>query len=185
MNRQKYYLRTMTEKDLKIVFDWRNSDHVRLNMFHDALIPWDEHQKWFVRITGNPGNSYHIFEIHQRPVGLVCFTDIDMKNKSCFWGFYIGEPGSPKGSGLAMGFLALDHAFNNMHLRKISGECFSFNLASINYHERLGFRREGQFVEHQRREDKYEDIIRFGLLDREWLSLRSQIEAIVFAPQNQ
>lgn len=180
MTDQKFHLRRMTEKDLKQVFEWRNSDHIRLNMFNNSLILWDEHLRWFERINGAQNHSYQIFEIARRPVGLVCFSDMDKKNKSCFWGFYIGEPDCPKGSGFVMGFLGLEHAFNDLAMHKVYGECFTFNNASIKFHEGLGFRREGLFVEHQYRDGKYQDIIRYGLLSREWATLRPQMKMKAF-----
>jgi UDP-4-amino-4,6-dideoxy-N-acetyl-beta-L-altrosamine N-acetyltransferase len=180
MTEPEFILRPMTEKDLKTVLDWRNSDHVRLNMFNDSLIGWEEHRQWFSRISAREDSSYRIFEIGRRPVGLVNFADIDRKSQSSFWGFYLGEPDCPRGSGFVMGYLALEHAFTDLRMRKVSGECFASNAASIRFHERLGFRREGLFIEHMSRAGKYEDVIRFGLLDREWLSLKPQIKTKAF-----
>lgn len=82
-----------------------------------------------------------------------------------------------------MGFLGLDYIYHEMSLRKVCGECFSFNTASIRFHERLGFQREGYFVKHIYRNGQYEDIIRFALFNDEWSRKRKEIGRVIFGEE--
>lgn len=177
--RDRFRLRPLTEDDLRIVFDWRNSDRIRSNMYSSHFIAWEEHQRWFERLAGNNNKVYRIFEVGESPAGLVNFIDIDRNNGLSSWGFYMGATGYPKNTGLIMGVLGLELAFQELGLRKICGECFAFNIASIKFHERLGFKQEGYFVEHIRRGEKFEDIVRFALFDRDWSAKQSALEDII------
>ncbi|WP_337366003.1 GNAT family N-acetyltransferase [Phascolarctobacterium sp.] len=44
---EKLYLRIVEEKDMKLLFDWRNDELVRKNSFSMDPIQWQEHIKWF------------------------------------------------------------------------------------------------------------------------------------------
>ena len=167
--RNDYQLRPLAKSDLERVFHWRNSDRIRLNMFSDHIITMAEHSAWFDSVQLDNQNSiYRIFEFKGKPAGLVGFTDIDLKNQKCQWGFYIGEEDLPIGSGLIMGFLGVEFAFKYLKTRKLCGEVLAFNLRSINFHEKLGFLEEGRFIQHIRRNDKYEDIFYLALFQKDW-----------------
>jgi RimJ/RimL family protein N-acetyltransferase len=70
-----------------------------------------------------------------------------------------------------LGVTALHHAFGVLGVHKVSGQALDFNTASIRFHERLGFRREGLLREHHFDGERYHDILCFGLLDHEWDTL--------------
>lgn len=69
----------------------------------------------------------------------------------------------------AMGAL-LDHAFGDLGRHRVEALIFADNTPSRTLVERLGFRLEGYFVEHEwsEQEGRYLDDCIYGLLDREW-----------------
>jgi UDP-4-amino-4,6-dideoxy-N-acetyl-beta-L-altrosamine N-acetyltransferase len=170
-------LRPVAERDLDILLAWRNSPAIRRNMFNDHIITPEEHRAWFERSRNSKHSSHLLFLHGDRPLGTVNVRDIDHINGRCVWGFYIGDPGAPKGSGVAMACLAIDYIFNTIGMRKICSEAFAFNTASINYHGKLGFCEEGRLRAHQLKEGKYEDIIIFGLFRHEWEEVRPRLIA--------
>ncbi|MGE5701489.1 MAG: UDP-4-amino-4,6-dideoxy-N-acetyl-beta-L-altrosamine N-acetyltransferase [Clostridia bacterium] len=178
--REDYLLREMEESDLELVLHWRNSERIRASMYTDKIISWEDHCAWFSRMRENNGIDYRIFEYLGRPIGLVNFTGIDRENRKCHWGFYLGETDVPRGIGTVMGYLGLEYAFESLLLRKICGEAFSFNQASINYHKRLGFREEGLFVKHILKSGNYEDVVSFALFQDEWIKIKGDLEKMVF-----
>lgn len=163
-----YRLRTMEQADLELVLQWRNSDRIREHMYTDQLITMDEHQAWFNKLKQNQDAVYQIFEIKQKPVGLINFTHLDTHNSKCNWGFYLGRQDLPRGSGAMMGYLGLEYAFEQLRMRKICGETFAFNAASIRFHQNLGFTQEGQLKKHVLKNGNYEDIILFALFNEDW-----------------
>jgi len=163
-----YYLKELSEKDRDIIFKWRNSEPIRVNMYNNQVIPYEDHCKWFDYVRKNENRFYRLFFYKNEPIGLVSFKKINWHNQTCEWGFYIGEPHAPKGSGTIMGALALDYAFEQLNMRKIIGIVFSFNKRSENYHHKLGFIQEGIFIKEWYRNGQFFDLIRLALFKEDW-----------------
>ena len=179
--RKEYRLRPVVEEDLELVLSWRNSDRIRRNMYGDHIICMDEHRIWFKHLEQNPAAEYLFFEFQRKPIGMVYFTDIDSKNNKCFWGFYLGEENLPRGTGTVMGVLGIEYAFETLNIRKLCGEAFQFNTASLKFFRRLGFSEEGHFARHVLKDGKYEDVISFALFRECWQDIRVKLEQYVFA----
>ncbi len=178
--REDYILRPIEEKDLGKVLAWRNSDRIRANMYTDHKITMDEHKAWFKGLKEKQNSVYMVFELNQRPIGLVYFKDIDQKNEKCLFGFYLGEDDLPRGTGTIMGVLGLKYVFENLDIRKLYGEAFAFNQSSINFFRRLGFTEEGRFTKHVLKSGKYEDVVIFALFKEDWQSNRDKLDKIAF-----
>ncbi|MCY7918169.1 UDP-4-amino-4,6-dideoxy-N-acetyl-beta-L-altrosamine N-acetyltransferase [Bacillus vallismortis] len=170
-----YSLRTLKEKDLDTVLRWRNDERIRQSMYNDQIITEKQHHQWFKNLNSSKTEHYFIFTIDQTDTGFVSFKDVDHHNHHCYWGFYIGEAQSPKGSGSVMGFLALEWAFQQLEVEKVYGEVLSNNEKSLSYHQSLGFRKEGHFRNHIVRKNKYLDVIRYGLLKEEWIAEKPKV----------
>lgn len=175
-----FTLRPIEEKDLAKVLEWRNSERIRINMYHDHLITKEEHGRWFQKLMEGKESQFLLFEHRATPVGVVSFSQIDRKNGNGNWGFYIGEENTPKGTGFCMGVLGIGYAFEKMNLRKLYGEVFAFNASSIRFHKRLGFQLEGQLRRHVLKQGKYEDILLFALFREEWLESKQSLQAAAF-----
>lgn len=163
---KKYCLHPMSEKDLQLVFKWRNSPRVSKEMYTDRKIAWEEHAKWFKSCQTSKEIENFLCYLEQEAIGVVSITDIDMKNRRCSWGIYIGREDAPKGSGTKMGYLALQYVFNDLKLQKIWVEVLANNTVSLNFHKKLGFRVEGIFRQHILKSGRYEDVVRFALFKK-------------------
>jgi UDP-4-amino-4,6-dideoxy-N-acetyl-beta-L-altrosamine N-acetyltransferase len=149
-------------------------------MFTDRVIRWDEHVAWFRTTSQSESMKHLIFELSGRPAGLVNFSQIDKVNRKCVWGFYLGEEGLPKGTGAAMGYLALDDMFNRFDLHKISGEVLGKNVISINFHKKLGFKEEGHFHEHVMKNGEFDDVLFFSLFQSAWHKHKLRLAERIF-----
>ena len=174
-------LRRMEHTDLDMVLKWRNSERIRQAMYTDHVITHDEHYAWFERVTRNDMTMPFVFECQGRPLGVVNVGDIDRRNLRCMWGFYIGDENAPRGSGTAMGYLALEYLFEKEKFHRVMGEALVDNEASIKYHRRLGFVEEGRLIDHVVKNGRYTDVISFALIDRVWRAIRSDLAAMIFA----
>ncbi|MGG4199224.1 UDP-4-amino-4,6-dideoxy-N-acetyl-beta-L-altrosamine N-acetyltransferase [Peribacillus frigoritolerans] len=163
-----YCLRALSEKDKEMIYNWRNLEHIRINMYNDQPISYEDHGRWFESMLKNLKDYYRLFIYQQKPLGLISFKDINQQNQTCAWGFYIGEINAPKGSGTIMGFLGLDYAFHSLNMRKIIGEVLSFNKKSEMFHQKLGFKQEKLYKNKLNREGQFIDVIFFGLQKEEW-----------------
>ena len=166
--REDYSLREMDTGDLDLVLKWRNSDHVRTKMLTNHIVSLDEHYDWFLEMRKSSTCVYTIFERRGEPLGVFNLTDIDLKNNLCKWGAYLGEQGLPKGTGDALGYVALEYAFECQKIRKLFGEVLAFNKRTIAWHNRLGSIEEGRLKEHIQVDGRYEDIILYSWFDYYW-----------------
>jgi UDP-4-amino-4,6-dideoxy-N-acetyl-beta-L-altrosamine N-acetyltransferase len=165
--------RDLRREDLPMVLGWRNAPGIRAVMFNRREILPEEHAAWFERMSGDEKHRLLIIEDSSGPLGFVQFSEARAGGVSN-WGFY-ARPDAQRGAGGRIGLAALDFAFRHLHLHKVCGEALAFNEASIRFHERLGFTREG-VLRHQHREGTaYHDVFHFGLLQGEWETARTAV----------
>jgi len=162
-------LRAMEVNDLQQIWAWRNSERIRNAMIGNHVISWEEHCHWFDKQQRDETSTYFVYEQEGRPVGVVNFTHIHREHLTCYWGFYLGEDGLPKGTGTMMGKLALQYAFEHLGIRKVCAEVLGDNIASKNFHIKLGFRQEGVLKEHIWKKGAFIDLVCFALFRDDYL----------------
>lgn len=166
----------MAEGDMDMVRAWRNDDSVRRHMFSSHEIGPEEHRRWFEVACQGPRRHLMILERDGRPAGFVNIGPVDDAGVAD-WGFYVA-PGAPPGTGRLLGELTLLFAFDELRLRKLCGEVLESNEASLRFHQRLGFRQEGDSAEERRDGPHERKVIRFGLLASDWAAGRGGAENV-------
>jgi UDP-4-amino-4,6-dideoxy-N-acetyl-beta-L-altrosamine N-acetyltransferase len=179
-SRDRCNLRAMTESDLTIVREWRNSDRVRPFMYSVHVISEDEHAAWWSRAKDDPRSRYYVFEVDGRPVGSSNVVEMDPVDLTASWGFYIGAEDAPPGSGSAMEFLTVSEVFGPLGIRKLCGEVFATNTRSLKMQKKLGFKDEGILRAHRYHDGVYEDVIRIALFAEEWPPIAERVAPIMF-----
>lgn len=177
---ESFRLRKVEDRDLSILLQWQNSSHIRETAFSDRVIKQEEARQWFDTLQNDRRCCRLIFECHESPMGLVVFTNIDRKHSTAHWGFYLGRPDFPKGTGVILTYHGLQYAFGELHLRKICAEILDSNTRSINLHKKLGFAAEGIFREHILKNENYHDVLAMALFERDWINNRATIEQTLF-----
>ncbi|WP_243354228.1 UDP-4-amino-4,6-dideoxy-N-acetyl-beta-L-altrosamine N-acetyltransferase [Bacillus litorisediminis] len=172
---EKYTLKNLEEEELELVLKWRNSEHIRKYMYSDEIISFEDHINWFRNLINDSSKIAKVLLYDGRPVGYVHFTNIDNRNGKCYWGFYIGESNAPRGSGTALGLLALDYIFEEVSIRKLCAEVLAFNTISIHYHKKFGFVEEGRFTQHVLKCRQYIDVISMALFKDQWLEKKQEL----------
>ncbi|MDP3164622.1 MAG: UDP-4-amino-4,6-dideoxy-N-acetyl-beta-L-altrosamine N-acetyltransferase [Hydrogenophaga sp.] len=167
-------LRNIKPEELELMLVWRNAPSVRNNMYTRHEISLPEHLAWWDHVKERSDQLYFMYERQGVPLGIVALNGIDSVNKNSSWAFY-AAPEAPKGTGSRMGFLALEHAFYSLLLHKLCGEALSFNAASINFHQKLGFKVEGILREQHWLDGAFTDVYRMGLLAHEWQEIRTEM----------
>ena len=136
----------MQEADLRQVFDWRNSDRVRMNMFEVEPIPWENHLKWFGNLQGNPVSKALIFEFRGGRLGVVCAKAVEPEKSRWIWGCYLGDNNNFPGAGTVMGILAMEYLFEGLGVDELIGEMVGANHVSARFNARIGFRTVSHFT---------------------------------------
>lgn len=164
-------LRMLRSADLRMILNWRNAPHVRANMYNGHEIGWEEHQAWFQRMTVDSTRAWYVFSEGGEDCGVVYYFDIDRSRRSASWGFYGGSE-MRKGAALQLEACALDFAFSQMRLHKLSCEVIAFNRLVINIHKKAGFIQEGLLRDHHFDGSCFHDVVRLGVLESEWSANR-------------
>jgi UDP-4-amino-4,6-dideoxy-N-acetyl-beta-L-altrosamine N-acetyltransferase len=159
-------IRALTQDDLPMVLAWRNAPSVRGYMLTQHEITLEEHRQWLARVKEDKTRQQLIVLVAGDPIGFVQFSPVG-QGEIADWGFY-ARPDAPKGSGTKLGQAALVHAFTTLGLHKVCGQAIESNLASIAFHQKLGFTEEGRLREQQRIGEKYHTLVCFGLLAKDW-----------------
>lgn len=161
-----FTVRALTEDDLPMVLVWRNHPAVRSYMLTQHEISPQEHRNWFERAKEDKTRQQLIVLEGSAPIGFVQFKPA-CQGGIADWGFYL-RPDAPKGSGSKLGQAALAHAFKKLGLHKVCGQTIESNVASIAFHQKLGFKEEGRLREQQRIANQYHTLFCFGLLAKDW-----------------
>lgn len=159
-------IRAVTEEDLPMLLAWRNHTDVRRFMFSQHQIGLAEHRNWFAKASLDESRRLLIVEVEKKAIGFVQFNQVT-EGGGADWGFYL-RPDSPKGTGRMLGVMALTYAFSRLKLHKVCGQVIAGNMASIAFHQRLGFMLEGVLRDQQRIDGIYHNLHCFGLLASEW-----------------
>lgn len=172
-------LKPLQETDLCLILPWRNDPAVRQAMFSQHEISYQEHQAWFLRTKNDPGAHWFIWhDADNVPQGVVYFTELDVKQKNAFWGFYT-SPSAPPGSGTRMALEAIDYVLGEFSLIKLNSEVLASNTRSLIYHKKIGFIEGSCFREKHFNEAQHINVIRLCLLASAWplhrLKLQSRI----------
>jgi len=160
-------LREICDSEVELMRQWRNQPGVRQNMYTTHEISSEEHALWWGKTKARSDCQYFMYQLGDGPEGVVSFTQIDRNNGTAFWAFY-AAPGARKGTGGRMEYLALQHAFEVLGLRKLSCEVLSFNTAVVKMHHKFGFEEEGRFRKHYKAADEWADVHRLALFADEW-----------------
>ncbi|WP_412852676.1 UDP-4-amino-4,6-dideoxy-N-acetyl-beta-L-altrosamine N-acetyltransferase [Ectothiorhodospira shaposhnikovii] len=163
----------MSENDLEYVLRWRNHPDIRRFMLSQHEITLAEHQAWFGRASRDEARALLVIEEHGQPRGCVIFSGVH-KNATAEWSFY-SAPGNPAGTGTRICAEALNFAFNELDVHKVAGKVLDFNHPSIRVHQRLGFTQEGNLREHSLINGTHHNLLCFGILSGEWLSLNKNM----------
>ena len=101
-------------------------------------------------------------------VGSITVARTDRRNGLFTYGLGIGREQWRHGYGTEAVVLLLRFYFGELAYRKVETKVYGFNDASLQFHERLGFQREGCRRAAHYTAGQYHDIILFGMTSEEF-----------------
>jgi RimJ/RimL family protein N-acetyltransferase len=107
-------------------------------------------------------------------VGIIGGEKIDDAHRSLEMKKFIGHPDfTGKGIGKKATFLFLYYAFVILDLNKVYIHSIDTNIRNINLNSKFGFELEGIFFQEIKKGHKFFDVVRMGLLKKQWLTIFS------------
>ena len=164
-------IRPITEADTAKIVRWRNAPSVMEHFIYRTPLTEEDHLNWFRnRVqTGEVAQFMIIDDEAGEEVGSVYLRDIDLQNKKCEYGIFIGEDSCRgKGIGSAAAKLALDYAFETLGLNRVFLRVFADNVRAQKSYENAGFVIEGTFRDDVLIDGRPYDMVFMGILKEDW-----------------
>ena len=168
------FIRRLSVNDLALVRQWRNHPDVRSYMFNQQVINAKEHEQWFLDKSKDSSQHLLIYEDQGNSQGFLSFSI--KENLEADWGFYKAPDAErERGTGKSLGKLGLDYAFKKIGIRKITAQVIDFNLASLKFHEQLGFSKNKIGRNEYLAKNKYYDVHHFNISAGPWVNKENDI----------
>jgi len=155
----------------------RNQQIIRESSYSSHVIANNEHLRWVEQLQTDPSLTFFAVTYKREIVGGVGLRNIDIKQQTAEWSFYVSETAIGQGIGLALGVGALDMFFGTLELKSVVGEALIANEASMAYHRKLGFQQISQQQHLVQPGNRMEDIAVFLLGSTKWDSVRPTLGA--------
>lgn len=166
-----YRLRELERVDLERINKWRNDPYLIACLGAPyRFINEDVDQRWYDKYLNTRSNSVRcaIVDETDEILGLISLMDIDSINRSASLHIMIGgHENRGKGIGTFAVMAMIDHAFNNLNLRRIELGVLENNIPAIRLYEKCGFIKEGLKRESNYKNGRYVGLIMMGLLREE------------------
>ncbi len=110
------------------------------------------------------------YEGDQKKLSEIGYVQFDLRliNKNAYITYYVKPEYRGKGFGNIIISIAIDFAFKEMGLRRLTAEVYEYNERSVNLLKALGFEVEGVLREAKYHNERFWDIIIMGLLREKW-----------------
>ncbi len=110
---------------------------------------------------------------------VIRILEIDDANRRCRWMLQSGSETGSFSLSVTLGFLALEHAFEQLQMRKVHVELCADEIQLLEIHRKLGFCEEGRLVRHIVKSDKSWDVILLAHFKESWEKKRKSLESLV------
>jgi ribosomal-protein-alanine N-acetyltransferase len=176
MEGKKIYLRKLAEEDcvgnyLLMVNDAETTKYLEgLGHRHLAVADLVE----YVTSTNQSDSDllFGVFEIQSNAhVGNVHLSNIKLSHGNCNFGIVMNRAYAGKGYALEASFMLAKHAFTNLNIHRLSILVVDANKSARTLYERLGAKAEGIMREAIFKNNKFFDLVMYGLLKQDLIEL--------------
>lgn len=123
---------TLSEEEIKLVWEMRNREEIRSKMYNQDFIPLENHIAWVKKLAGRNDYKYFLAYFDEKPVGVVDFTSIE-KTK-CEWGYYLDKQYLSSGYGILLEYFVIKYAFEVLNVNLLYCAVLDTNINVCNVH---------------------------------------------------
>jgi len=172
---EKVKLRALERGDLPRLLAWRNAPELRQFFRERHELGMDDQLAWFERLRSQAGRPRDtvMFAIQSSDtgdlVGACGLCYVDWVSRTAELSIYIGAELAYVNTPLAPDAcrVLINHAFDDLNLRRVWAEVYTFDTGKAELFEGLGFQLEGRLREHRFHAGTYYDSLLLGLLHDE------------------
>jgi len=132
-------LERMTEDDIEMIREWRNSSDISQFMVYREHITPEMQRQWFA--TRDPERDFHfIVRYGGEACGLADVKSIDFERKSFVAGLFLLQPYWDTDLGMRAAYAITDFAFFDLHLETGFCQVLRSNPRALRLNQSLGYR---------------------------------------------
>lgn len=122
-----------------MILEMRNHPKVREWMYTQDKIQPEQHFGFIESLIDNKQNQYLAVKQNEKLVGVVYFNQIDLEEKTAYFGLYANLFEPVRGVGRLLEKLSIFYAKNILRLKALNLEVFAKNKPVSNLHNKYGF----------------------------------------------
>lgn len=165
---EKVELRTIEREDLEFLRNGINRPEVRINLTTNRPQNMENEDDWFEEaVKGNDGMKALMICNKEQKMGVISLEEKEDVSQVAEIGIWLKPEFHGNGYGTEASELIIDYGFDQLELHRIQARVQADNEPSRNLWEKLGFEKEGRFREHVYAENRYKDVVYYGLLEGE------------------
>ena len=158
---------------------WRNEPDIMKCFYGSTPISMETHLAWLAKVENDSTQMYFgVYATKNRDstaieptfIGVAAISHIDHENSRTEYGrLLIGHHDFRKGGyGLETELMMIELVFENLKLNRFYLEAFTDNVAVINLHHKTGFKDEGVWKQHVKKDGVFKDVLLMGLLAEDY-----------------
>ena len=172
---KRIYMRPVELADAPVLQRYANDPTVRRtisNQFPQSLLAEEE---WIKKLSkDNEKDVVLAIVLHETDelIGVMGLHKINAKDRTAITGALLGkEEWRGKGYGTEAKMILLNHAFNELNLRKVCSMALAFNKASLRFNEKCGYQEEGRQKKQVFVNGDYHDLVFTAVFREDFLPL--------------
>lgn len=170
-------LRTIQDDDLEMIMNWRMRPDITKYMNTNPKLTLEGQRKWLSSISTNPNVKYWMIEIERCAAGVINLADIDWKNRTASWAYYIGERKLRSFDvALSLEMSLYDYVFEELKFIELHNEVLSLNKGVIKIHCLCGNRILNEVRDEVVKEGVSYDVTHLSITADEWKSVKPDME---------
>ena len=173
----KVTFRSIEERDLETIRQWRNSPNIARNMFSSGVITEEQQRGWYESVCRGERGYCWFVESAGQPVGYASLSRAERSEDTYEFGLYVGNQEFANGGGCGSAILynILQEAFRNLNAHKVICEVLAFNTPAIRLYEKFGMRQQGYFKDYLKRDNERIDCVSYAIFEQEWQQVRNDL----------
>ena len=175
---ERIYFRPLELEDESLLRFWFNDPRNWKTLLRNRPITAVQERKFLEKLGESENEVVFGIVVREgdRLIGTAGLHRIEWVSRKAEFGICIGDVESQNnGFGTEATRLVLDYGFGVLNLNRIGLDVYADSPRGIRTYEKAGFVPEGRAREASFRQGRYVDILKFGILQREWASNQTQV----------
>ena len=171
----KIELKRVTENDLEVLMNWRNSEEISKTLFTNVKLTMEGQKKWYEKLIHDDTQIRWIVFADGKPIGSMYLVGIDRVNKRCEHGWFIAEKEYRSlNLALQLRWNMYDYVFNTLGLNRLYGYVMAENKGVVRLIKIGGPELEGVMKQHVCKDGVFHDVVVFGITKSMWEERKKQ-----------